>query len=187
MVIVRDLAAGPLRLETLRRWLPGISAGALEARLVRMAEEGLLVRRRHRSLPPRVDLELTDRGRALADVIAELARWELRTQWSRPHADEWVDVSACFRLAPFLGHPGTSPPDGTIALRIGGSETDDYAFVSQHGRTKVEHRPAPEADATMTGSQEAWVQALSPEGDPSDLAISGDTKLATAFLSLFEP
>ncbi|HEX7292775.1 MAG TPA: winged helix-turn-helix transcriptional regulator, partial [Conexibacter sp.] len=30
MVIVRDLASGPLRLEALRRWLPGVSAGALE-------------------------------------------------------------------------------------------------------------------------------------------------------------
>ena len=40
MVIVRDLASGPLRLEALRRWLPGVSAGALEARLSRMAEAG---------------------------------------------------------------------------------------------------------------------------------------------------
>ena len=83
MVIVRDLASGPLRLEALRRWLPGVSAGALESRLSRMAEAGLIVRRRRRSLPPRVDLELTERGHALVEAIGELARWELRTQWSQ--------------------------------------------------------------------------------------------------------
>ena len=107
MVIVRDLASGPLRLEALRRWLPGVSAGALEARLSRMADAGLITRRRRRSLPPRVDLELTEQGRALGEAIGELARWELRTQWSRPREDEWVDVGACFRLAPLLHRAAT--------------------------------------------------------------------------------
>ena len=117
MVIVRDLASGPLRLEALRRWLPGVSAGALEARLARMAEAGLITRRRRRSLPPRVDLELTEQGRALGDAIGELARWELRTQWSRPREDEWVDVGACFRLAPLLPRAGATA-DGRLALTI---------------------------------------------------------------------
>ena len=75
MVIIRDLASGPLRLEALRRWLPGVSAGALESRLQKMAEAGLITRRRHRSMPPRVDLELTERGQALVEAIGELARW----------------------------------------------------------------------------------------------------------------
>ena len=108
MVIVRDLASGPLRLEALRRWLPGVSAGALEARLSRMADAGLITRRRRRSLPPRVDLELTEQGHALGEAIGELARWELRTQWSRPREDEWVDVGACFRLAPLLSPAPTA-------------------------------------------------------------------------------
>jgi DNA-binding HxlR family transcriptional regulator len=190
MVIVRDLAAGPLRLEALRRWLPGVSAGALEARLARMAEEGLLDRRRRRSLPPRVDLELTERGHALASVIAELARWELRGHWSRPKDDEWVDVGACFRLAPFLQSPKRADVaiDGELALTIlaaDGDEPEHYAFVRDHGRAKIEYRTAPDADATLTGTQDAWVQALSSGDGAAKLRKTGDQALASSFLKLF--
>lgn len=187
MVIVRDLASGPLRLESLRRWLPGVSAGALEARLARMAEAGLITRRRRRSLPPRVDLELTEQGRALGDAIGELARWELRTEWSRPREDEWIDVGACFRLAPLL--PGTAMTlAGRLALTIsdaaGGPE--HYTFVREHGRTRIERRDTPDADARMTGTEAAWVKALSPENPPSNLEITGNAALAAEFLDLFK-
>lgn len=190
MVIVRDLAAGPLRLDALRRWLPGVSAGALEARLTRMADEGLVVRRRHRSLPPRVDLELTDRGHALVGVIAELARWELRTRWSAPREGEWVDIAACFRLAPFL-QPAAAvheAEDGELALTIladDGEAPDEYAFVRERGRAKVEHRPATAAVAQVSGTPEAWVEALSPGHASSRLAIAGERRFAAAFLDLF--
>jgi DNA-binding HxlR family transcriptional regulator len=198
MVIVRDLAAGPLRLEALRRWLPGVSAGALEARLARMADEGLLVRRRHRSLPPRVDLELTEQGRALATVIGELARWELRTHWSRPHEDEWVDVAACFRLAPFLdpldavqeddeGEDAEPPVDGELLLTILGSadaDPDHWTFSREDGHAHVEHSPTTTADAELSGTHEAWIQALSP-GGKGKLKMAGDERFAESFLRLF--
>jgi DNA-binding HxlR family transcriptional regulator len=190
MVVVRDLAAGPLRLDVLRRWLPGVSAGALEARLAKMADAGLLERRRHRQLPPRVDLELTDEGRALAGTIGELARWELRTRWSGPQEDEWVDVAACFRLAPFLLGPDAqgADADGELALVLHderGAELDAWAFVREGGRARVEHRAAPDAVSRLAGSQAAWVRALSPGGSVRELARSGRARPAAAFLELF--
>ncbi len=188
MVIVRDLAAGPLRLDELRRWLPGVSAGALEARLVRMVDEGLIVRRRYRSLPPRVDLELTERGRELLTVIGELARWELRTHWSGPREDEWVDVAACFRLAPFLAG-ASGLPDGELALRLddprGAANAERYAFVRAGGRAKIEHRAAHAPDAEISGTEAAWVHALSPARDGGELTVTGDRALAQRFLDLF--
>jgi len=186
MVIVRDLASGPLRLEALRRWLPGVSAGALEARLSRMAEAGLITRRRRRSLPPRVDLELTEQGRALGDAIGELARWELRTQWSRPRADEWVDVGACFRLAPLLPSAAASA-HGRLALTISDASADPehYTFVREHGRARIERNDTRDADARMSGTEAAWVEALSPESSPASLAITGNPDLAAEFLDLF--
>ncbi|HZV73017.1 MAG TPA: winged helix-turn-helix transcriptional regulator [Conexibacter sp.] len=187
MVIVRDLASGPLRLEALRRWLPGVSAGALESRLSRMAEAGLITRRRRRSLPPRVDLELTERGHALMEAIGELARWELRTHWSRPREDEWVDVGACFRLAPLLPRAAATA-DGRLVLTIadasGGPE--HYTFVRDHGRARIEHNDSPEPDTRMSGAQAAWVKALSPEGAPSTLKVTGNGDLAAEFLDLFK-
>lgn len=188
MVIVRDLASGPLRLEALRRWLPGVSAGALEARLKRMAEAGLIVRRRHRSLPPRVDLELTESGRALVEAIGELARWELRTAWSRPREDEWVDVGACFRLAPLLPPHAATASDGRLALAITDVRRgpERYTFVREAGRARIERRSAPAADARMSGTQAAWVRALSPDGAPAALDVAGNATLATEFLDLFK-
>jgi DNA-binding HxlR family transcriptional regulator len=187
MVIVRDLASGPLRLEALRRWLPGVSAGALESRLARMADAGLITRRRRRSLPPRVDLELTEQGRALGEAIGELARWELRTQWSCPREDEWVDVGACFRLAPLLARAAAN--DGQLVLTIADG-TDDgpehYTFVREHGRARIERRDTPSPDARMSGTEAAWVKALSPERSPASLDITGDPDLAAEFLDLFK-
>lgn len=195
MVIVRDLAAGPLRLDELRRRLPGVSAGALEARLARMADEGLIERRRFRSLPPRVDLELTERGRDLLAAVGELARWELRNFWSRPRGDEWVDVAACFRLSPFLvpsdavsDGNGAGTLDGEIALTVerdDGAPPEQYAFIRSGGRSKVEHRAATGPRAHLRGTQEAWIDALSPDGDASELVIEGERRLASAFLELF--
>lgn len=187
MVIVRDLATGPLRLQELRHWLPGVSSGAVEARLQKMEAAGLITRRRHRALPPRVDLALTEKGLGLVETIGELARWELRTQWSRPRANEWIDVGACFRLAPLL--PAAGPvSDGTLALAItnapGGAE--HYAFVREAGRARVEPHDDPDADARLAGTQAAWVRALSPEGAPAQLASEGDTALAAEFLDLFK-
>jgi DNA-binding HxlR family transcriptional regulator len=187
MVIIRDLASGPLRLEALRRWLPGVSAGALESRLQKMAEAGLITRRRHRSLPPRVDLELTERGHALVDAIGELARWQLRTYWSHPREDEWIDVGACFRLAPLLPRAATTS-EGSLALTIIDAKRgpEIYTFVREGDRARIEHHDTPSADARMTGSEEAWVRALSPEGAPARLEINGDAALAAEFLDLFK-
>ncbi|HST42557.1 MAG TPA: helix-turn-helix domain-containing protein [Conexibacter sp.] len=194
MVIVRDLAAGPLRLDELRRWLPGVSAGALESRLAKLAEEGLIVRRRFRSLPPRVDLELTDLGRSLLPVIGEIARWELRTHWSAPRAGEWIDVAACFRLAPLLvaapSSAGCDVAAAEVALTLESAATPDqpeqYVFVRENGRARVEHRPAPEAATQIAGDQQQWVAALSPGVNGDDLRIAGDADAARAFLALFE-
>jgi len=187
MVIVRDLASGPLRLEALRRWLPGVSAGALEARLKRMGEAGLITRRRRRSLPPRVDLELTEPGRALGEAIGELARWELRTQWSRPREDEWIDVGACFRLAPLLPRAAAAI-DGRLALTIvdAADGPEHYTFVREHDRARIERRDTPNPDARMSGAEASWVKALSPENSPSNLEITGNPALAAEFLDLFK-
>jgi DNA-binding HxlR family transcriptional regulator len=187
MVIVRDLASGPLRLEALRRWLPGVSAGALEARLSRMADAGLITRRRRRSLPPRVDLELTEQGRALGDAIGELARWELRTQWSRPREDEWVDVGACFRLAPLLPRAVASA-DGRLALTIADAPDgpEHYTFVREHGHARIERNDTRAPDARMSGTEAAWVKALSPEKTPASLEVTGNPDLAAEFLDLFK-
>jgi hypothetical protein len=38
-------------------------------------------------------------------------------------------------------------------------------------------------DATVTGAEAAWVRAFAPGGDLSELAITGDARLAESLLS----
>jgi hypothetical protein len=79
--------------------------------------------------------------------------------------------------------------DGELALTIldaRGDARDQYAFVHERGRAKIEHRAAPAADARLSGTQEDWVRALGPHGSRGALAITGRSGLADEFLALFD-
>lgn len=73
--IIAALAEEPLRLNDLRVHLPGISTGVLDRHLQQMVTQGLIVRERHRELPPRVEYRLDAAGEELVPVAVELARW----------------------------------------------------------------------------------------------------------------
>ena len=60
----------------LRRLLPGgVSAGVLDRHLQQMVALGLLLRRRFKEMPPRVEFALTEMGRDLLPSARALARW----------------------------------------------------------------------------------------------------------------
>jgi len=187
LLIVRELAFGPMRLSELQRAFPGLSTGALEQRLSRMAADQLVVRRRYAEVPPRVEFELTESGRALVDILGPVVRWALRWAWSEPTQEEWVDVTALFRLACCL----IDAPDdveGELELVVEDDEQlvrDFYTLVLRDGRAGVEHRPAAHGDAVITASRHAWAEALGPRGARERLRVTGDERLAQAFLDSF--
>jgi DNA-binding HxlR family transcriptional regulator len=76
--IVLALASDPQRPVQLRRRLPGISAGVLDRHLQQMATLGLLLRRRFKEMPPRVEISLTEAGRELLPIADALARWGVK-------------------------------------------------------------------------------------------------------------
>jgi hypothetical protein len=165
--------------------LPGISTEQLRSRLNRMVADGLLTRQRYREVPPRVDYELTERARELLPVLGALARWGFDWTWSAPRAGEAIDVGAVLRLAPGLLHPVAS---GRVECVV---ETDNgdaperrYVLTADGGRVEISERePAGEAEATVRGSQAAWVRALGPEGDLEGLEIGGAQQLAEELLA----
>jgi hypothetical protein len=165
--------------------LPGISTEQLRSRLNRMVAEGMLTRKRYREVPPRVEYALTERAQELMPILGELARWGYEWTWSAPRASERVDLGAIFRLAPGLAHP----PHGvrgvvelTVTARNQGGGTASYVLAASAGQVSIEERTAPEADARVSGTEEAWVSAFSPDGDRSALEVTGDGKLADALL-----
>lgn len=182
LLIVRDLAAGPRRFVELQRVLPGISTEQLRSRLNRMVADGMLTRQRYREVPPRVDYELTERARELMPILGELARWGYAWAWGTPRQSEAVDIAAIFRLAPGLVRPSAGLR-GTVELTVqDGDESTVYRMTAGDGRVVVEEQAAEQANARVSGSTRAWIKAFSPEGDRSELEVTGSRKLAGELL-----
>jgi DNA-binding HxlR family transcriptional regulator len=187
LLIARELAFGALRLSELQRAFPGMSTGALEQRLSRMAAGGLVTRHRYAEVPPRVEFELTESGRELIAILAPLVRWALRWVWSAPQPDEWVDVTAMFRLAGCVVEP---PPglEAEIELIVEDEQEvalDLYTLRLADGEATVAHRPAAHADAVIKATAAAWANALGPQHAQQPLRIGGDHELAELFLASF--
>jgi DNA-binding HxlR family transcriptional regulator len=185
LLIVRDLAAGPRRFVELQRVLPGISTEQLRSRLNRMVADGLLTRQRYREVPPRVDYELTDRAKDLMPVVAALARWGYEWVWGSPREGEEIDVGAILRLAPGL----LAPEDwvrGTIECmvteRSKGAAERTYVLTAHDGHVDVVEHTTQSPDARVSGTEQAWVAALGPDGSRSSLDLDGDRALAETLL-----
>jgi DNA-binding HxlR family transcriptional regulator len=75
MLVIRDLLRGTRRFSELRASLDGISPKTLTDRLRSLEEHGLVERRYHAEIPPRVEYSLTAKGEAVRPVIDALAAW----------------------------------------------------------------------------------------------------------------
>jgi hypothetical protein len=163
--------------------LPGISTEQLRSRLNRMVADGLLTRRRYREVPPRVDYELTERARDLLPVIGALARWGARWAWSEPRADEHVDIGAILRTLPGLALPEEVSGEVEIVVALpDGAQPKHYLLTASDGRIALSEGPSEHADARITGSLRAWIDAFGPDAETGGLELSGDTDLAAALL-----
>jgi DNA-binding HxlR family transcriptional regulator len=80
ILVIRDLAGGCSRFCELERSLAGISPRTLSLRLRALEEEGIVERRTYPEVPPRVEYELTDKGRALLPLIDDM----------RAYGREWL-------------------------------------------------------------------------------------------------
>jgi DNA-binding HxlR family transcriptional regulator len=75
ILVIRDLAGGCSRFCELERSLQGISPRTLSLRLRALEEEGIVERRTYPEVPPRVEYELTDKGRALLPLIDDMRQY----------------------------------------------------------------------------------------------------------------
>lgn len=66
---------GVHRFVELQRRLATITPKTLTERLRQLERDGLVVRRVHAEVPPRVEYDITELGRSLAPVFAALATW----------------------------------------------------------------------------------------------------------------
>ena len=86
LLVIRDLADGRQRFGELERSLEGISPRTLSLRLRSLEEEGIVARQTFPEVPPRVEYELTEKGRALVPIIESM----------RSYGTEWLGAAdAC--------------------------------------------------------------------------------------------
>jgi hypothetical protein len=150
-----------------------------------MVADGLLTRQRYREVPPRVDYELTERARDILPVVSALATWGYRWAWSRPRPGEAVDIGAILRAT--VGMPvAPRAPTGVVELTVAGRNRSDlhYTVTVERGRLRLQEQAAPDADAHVTGSERAWIEAFSPDGSRDGLTIEGDATLAETVLDV---
>jgi DNA-binding HxlR family transcriptional regulator len=80
--IIRSMLVGATRYSEIVAAVPGLSDRLLSERLKELEHEGIVERRVTPSTPVRVDYSLTEKGRALASVVREVADWAER--WGEP-------------------------------------------------------------------------------------------------------
>lgn len=70
----------PMRFGAIRRGIPDISQRMLTLTLRNLERDGLVLRRYFSEVPPRVEYELTDRGRSMLQPLAAFTGW-IRDTW----------------------------------------------------------------------------------------------------------
>jgi DNA-binding HxlR family transcriptional regulator len=75
LLIVAQLANGPMRTSGIRRGVDGVSEKMLIQTLRKLEAFGLVSRRSYPELPPRVEYRLTALGRSLSRLAGLFGRW----------------------------------------------------------------------------------------------------------------
>lgn len=76
-MVVHWLLQGTRRFNQLQRDLGGITHRTLSKTLKEMESDGLVARHDYREIPPRVEYELTARGKSLEPVLMAMHEWAL--------------------------------------------------------------------------------------------------------------
>ena len=80
-LLIYDLASGTRRFRELEHSLAGISSRTLAERLRALERDGIVRRYSYPESPPRVEYELTERGRDLLPIIDAMTAFGLATRY----------------------------------------------------------------------------------------------------------
>ena len=80
LIVLRDLADGRRRFKDLERLGEGISPSVLASRLRELEQKRIVTRTSYNEIPPRVEYELTEKGRDALPVLDAL----------RVYGDRWL-------------------------------------------------------------------------------------------------
>jgi len=75
ILIIRDLLNGTRRFNELKEICSGITQKVLTNKLRAMENDGLIIRKAYKQVPPKVEYTLSDVGYSLADILNAMASW----------------------------------------------------------------------------------------------------------------
>src|SRR4051794_19528370 len=87
-IILWHLAPAPRRFGELRRLVTGISEKMLIQQLREMQGDGIVARKDHQQIPPRVEYSLTELGVSLGEALRPLC------DWGREHVERIAESRA---------------------------------------------------------------------------------------------
>ena len=188
-MIIHNLLGGPARYSALKAGLPGIGSNVLSDRLHKLEAAGV-VRRVVGGVGEGVAYELTERGRALEPVLAEIRRWgadELLAEADDPRrydlsyeippelvlaeAYEWRIDGRPIRFT-IDGHELTQYPSGDHEPALVVETSVEFMRRWAAGETNWSEGRA-SGDVSVDGSEEAWnrmLVATNYPGRPAGLA-----------------
>jgi DNA-binding HxlR family transcriptional regulator len=73
--ILYHLKDGPRRFNELRRLMPDITQRMLTLQLRALEDDGIVTRKVHAQVPPRVEYALSDHGRTLGPILDAMVAW----------------------------------------------------------------------------------------------------------------
>lgn len=169
LLIVRELLPGPKRYSELRAGLPGVATNLLADRLREMDGGGLVERVDDR-------YSLTDRGRALDDVLQALFRWGMPLMTTGQGDDEFRPEWLVGAVGRMYSKAAADEPV-TVEARAGGATVSIH--VGRDGTTVVD-RPAIDPDATIDGPPDHVLGVLSGflSVDDADVVVDGSRDAA---------
>lgn len=134
LLIVRDLVPGARRFTDLFEGLPGISTDLLTDRLRSLEAADAVQRREVRTPAPASLYELTERGRELAKLAGDLARWGTPLLASRDDAADLL-FNARWALQQRAARYQGGFPDGSVHLTL--DDRDELTLSVADGRRRL--------------------------------------------------
>jgi DNA-binding HxlR family transcriptional regulator len=80
IILIRLLTGGQVRFGKLSVQMPDISRKILSQQLKELEEDGLIIRHSYMEKPPRVEYELSERGKTLIPILKAMYDWGIQIE-----------------------------------------------------------------------------------------------------------
>lgn len=98
-ILARLTSNQAMRFTELKRAMPGISGTMLSKRLSELEREGVITRKIHASVPPRVEYTLTEGARDLVRILRDLCLWHAKWNSNKQGKQEGLVMNPLFVAA----------------------------------------------------------------------------------------